>query len=237
LQGIGVRLQSLLLGFLPILGMLGKHTMNRKPYQGPVNDKEKSKRRLIEAVGAVIRDKGYTGLTATNISKAAGLDRRLITLYFGTIETLIETYVRGNDFWIQAADSAAQTLNAEPREPIQYLINSVLQNQLDYFLHDEEMQKIVLWQISQSTKIMSEVCEAREQVGHPFFALADQELKGQDVDHRAVTALLVAGIYHLVLYSKSTACTMCEIDLHTPEGMGRIKKAISVVLNCAFTSK
>jgi hypothetical protein len=158
LQGIGVRLQSLLLGFLPILGMLGKHTMNRKPYQGPVNDKEKSKRRLIEAVGA------------------AGLDRRLITLYFGTIETLIETYVRGNDFWIQAADSAAQTLNAEPREPIQDLINSVLQNQLDYFLHDEEMQKIVLWQISQSTKIMSEVCEAREQVGHPFFALADQTI-------------------------------------------------------------
>ena len=72
--------------------------MNRKPYQGPVNDKEKSKRRLIEAVGAVIRDKGYTGLTATNISKAAGLDRRLITLYFGTIETLIETYVREMTF-------------------------------------------------------------------------------------------------------------------------------------------
>lgn len=207
--------------------------MNKKPYQGQVNDKERSKQKLIEAVGAVIREKGYTGLTATNISRAAGLDRRLITLYFGSVNTLIETYVRGNDYWIGTFD-ANKISEAHQAGCTREMLNNLLQNQLDYFLKDEEMQKIILWQISQSTKLMKEVSEEREKVGHHFFALADQELKGKDIDLRAVTALLVAGIYYLVLYSRSTDCKICEIDLNTPEGMQRIKAAIMAILEKTY---
>jgi len=53
----------------------------------------------------------------------------------------------------------------------------LLINQFDYFFKEEEMQKIVLWQISERTKIMKEVCEERESLGSQFFALSDKELK------------------------------------------------------------
>lgn len=100
----------------------------------------------------------------------------------------------------------------------------MLINQLDYFSTEEEMQKIILWQISQSTRIMKEICEERELLSKHFFALSDQELQGKDIDLRAVSALLVAGIYYLVLHTKSTDTTFCEIDLNTTEGLARIKK-------------
>ena len=67
--------------------------MIRKKYQGKYNDKERSKSKLLNAVGKVLQSKGYTGLTATNIAKEAGLSRRLITIYFDSVEDLIE-----NDF-------------------------------------------------------------------------------------------------------------------------------------------
>ena len=77
--------------------------MTRKRYQGEINDKERSKQKLIKAVGIVLKNKGYIGLTATNIAKAAGLSRRLITMYFGSVDELVETYVRNKDFWLAAS--------------------------------------------------------------------------------------------------------------------------------------
>jgi len=210
--------------------------MSKKPYQGQINDKEKSKQRLIEAVGTVIKSKGYTGLNATNISKAAGLDRRLISLYFGTIDTLIETYIRGKDYWLAASGDAVDMIKENRGENTRRILDHLLHNQLDYFFTDEEMQKIVLWQISQSTQIMKEICEERELLSKDFFALSDVELKGRDLDLRAVSALLVAGIYYLVLHAKSTDSLFCEIDLNTKGGMERIKKAISFILEKTYNN-
>lgn len=208
--------------------------MTKKRYQGPSNDKERSTQKLIEAVGSVIKSKGYTGLTATNIAKVAGLSRRLITLYFGTVEHLIETYVRGKDYWLAASGTAVDMVKSNKGENTREILDCLLQNQLEYFYTNEEMQKTILWQISESSQIMNEVCEEREQLGKFFFMLSDKELEGKDVDLRATSALLVAGIYYLVLHAKSTDTFFCEIDLKKPEGIERIKKAISLILEHTY---
>lgn len=211
--------------------------MSRKPYKGEMNDKERSKQRLIDAVGTVIKSKGYAGLNATNISRAAGLDRRLITLYFGTLDTLVETYIRGNDYWIAASGDAVNLISNNKGENTKEILDALLQNQLEYFWNDTEMQKIVLWQISESTQIMKEICDEREMLSKHFFSLSDIELAGTDMDLRAVSALLVAGIYYLVLHAKSTDSTFCEIDLKSQEGLERIRKAISVILKKAYEAQ
>lgn len=210
--------------------------MTKKRYQGASNDKERSIRKLIDAVGTIIKAKGYTGLSITNISKAAGLSRRLITLYFGTVDNLIETYVKGKDYWLAASGDAVKMIDENGGENTQQILNCLLQNQLDYFFTEEEMQKIVLWQISQSSQIMKEICEERELLGSRFFVLSDKELEGRDIDLRAVSALLVAGVYYLVLHAKSTDTLFCEIDLNTPEGMKRIKDAISLILKNTYNT-
>lgn len=204
--------------------------MTKKRYQGSINDKERSTLKLIEAVGTVIKTKGYKGLTATNIANTAGLSRRLITFYFGSVEELIETYVRGKDYWVAASGNAGKMMEGNKGEQTREILECLLSNQLDYFYDNEEMQKIVLWQISESTKIMKEICEERELMSKVFFALSDQELKGKDIDLRASSALLVAGIYYLVLHAKSTDTLFCEIDLKTSEGIERIRKAVKLIL-------
>ncbi|MBT2560083.1 TetR/AcrR family transcriptional regulator [Pedobacter sp. ISL-68] len=210
--------------------------MTKKRYQGPSNDKERSMQKLIDAVGVVIKTKGYTGLSATNIAQAAGLSRRLITQYFDTIENLIETYVRGKDYWLATAGDAVDMIKRSNGNNTRNILDCLLQNQLDYFLSNEEMQKTILWQISERTKIMTEVCEERELLSKFFFALSDKELEGRNIDLRAVSAILVAGIYYLVLHAKSTDVLFCEVDLNKPEGMERIKNAISLLLKKTYES-
>lgn len=210
--------------------------MTKKRYQGPSNDKERSTQKLIDAVGTIIKTKGYIGLSATNISEAAGLSRRLITIYFGSIDNLIETYVRGKDYWVAASGDAVGLMEKNQGENTRQILECLLQNQMDYFFNDEEMQKIVLWQISQRSQIMYEVCEERERLGSHFFALADKELKGKNIDLRAVAGLLVAGIYYMVLHAKSSDSLFCEIDINKPEGMKRIKDAISLILKNTYNN-
>nr|WP_294874846.1 TetR/AcrR family transcriptional regulator [uncultured Pedobacter sp.] len=211
--------------------------MEKKRYQGALNDKDRSKQKLIHAVGIVIQNKGYTGLTVTNISKAAGLDRKLITLYFGSVDNLIEIYVKSKDYWVAAAGNAGNMIENNEGKDTKRILENLLFNQLDYFYGNEEMQKIVLWQISQRSQIMYQVCEEREQLSSTFFALTDKELQGNNVDLRAIAGLLVAGIYYMVLHAKTTDSLFCEIDINKPEGMKRIKEAISLVLEYAYSNK
>ena len=210
--------------------------MTRKKYKGEINDKERSKKKLINAVGKVLKSKGYVGLTATNIAKAAGLSRRLITIYFESVDDLVETYVRNKDYWIAASGNTGQIIEENKGQDTKRIIESLLQNQLSYFYNNAEMQKLILWEISKKTKIMQEVCEDRERLGSKIFELTDKELKGKDIDIRAVSALLVAGVYYMVLHAKSTDTLFCEIDINTPKGMDRIKNAISFILENTYNS-
>lgn len=209
--------------------------MARDTYRGTSNNKERSKQRLVDAVGEIVRTTGYTALTSSNIAKTAGVDRKLINLYFGSLESLVETYVRGKDYWVEAAGNAASFMENISNDTLQQVMESVLIHQFEFFSENEEMQKIVLWQLSERSKIMFEVAEEREKLGAAFFEVADPFFQKSDVDIRAVAALLVAGIYYMVLHSKSNDSLFCQIDITQPEGAARIKNAIRQIISEAFT--
>lgn len=210
--------------------------MTKKRYQGEFNDKMRSMQKLIDAVGTIIKTKGYTGLSATNIAKAAGLSRRLISIYFESVDDLVETYVRGKDYWIVASGDASQMIKNNKGANTKEIMDCMLQNQLEYFYNNPEMRNIILWQLSQKTKIMYEVCEDRERLGSKFFELSDKELKGKNIDLRAVSALLVAGVYYMVLHAKSNDTPFCEININEPQGMKRIKNAISKIIENTYNN-
>ena len=208
--------------------------MVKKRYQGETNDKERSMQRLLEAVGCVIKEKGYAGLGPTNIAKAAGLSKRLIYFYFGSVDNLIEKYVRSKDYFAGASNGADQLLEQNKESGTCKLLESILISQLEHFNNNEEMQKIILWQISERSQIMFEVAETREKVGTEFFELADKELDRKKADLRAVAGLLVGGIYYMVLHAKSNDSLFCEIDVNSQDGINRIKNAIGDILSDTY---
>ena len=206
----------------------------RKRYQGEINNKERTKLKLVQAVGEVIKDKGYTALNSSNIAKAAGLSRRVISLYFGDVENLIEIYVKGKDYWGGIAEEVNIIGQDDFKEDTRKILETLLLNQFRYFYDNEEMQKIVTWQVSEPSDIMLHVCNTRERISEMFFKHSDKELDGKNIDLRPVAALLVAGIYHLVLHAKNTNSLFCELDINKPDDFQRIEKAIGLVLKLVY---
>jgi len=209
--------------------------MARKTYQGEKNNKSRTMNKLIQAVGIVLKQKGYTGLTVSNITAEAGVDRKLVSVYFGSVNNLIETYIKGKNYWDTINESAINLLTTAPETSTRLILENLLLTQLEHFTNDEEMQKVVLWQISENTELMAHVTASREEIYPLLFPKADQELKDQQVDLRAISSILVAGIYYLVLHTKTTNSTFCEIDLTTDQGMGRIKTTIKKILEDTYS--
>jgi AcrR family transcriptional regulator len=208
--------------------------MVTRGYAGIKRDKERTKKKLLDAVGEIIRSVGYTGLTVSNIAKQAGVSRRLITIHFESVDDLIETYVRGKDYWTTPAVTDNGLSEIKKPEDTRAILETLLTNQLDYFSREEEWQKIILWQISARSKVMFEVAEEREKLSADFFKAADELFAKTDVDIRAIAGLLVAGIYYMVLHAKSNDSLFCEIDVNSKEGISRIKNAITEILFDAY---
>jgi len=209
--------------------------MAKKTYAGVKNDKEKTKRKIIDAVGVIIKRDGFKGLGVRAVAREANVHHSLINTYFGSLDSLVEIYIRGKDYWTIPETSSNNSLTTSANPDTRQILQDLLLNQLQYFSKEEEMQKIILWQISERSKIMFEVAEEREKLGAEFFKLADPFFEGTDVDLRAVAGLLVGGIYYMVLHAKSNDSLFCQIDLNSEAGIERIKKAISIILEDAYS--
>jgi AcrR family transcriptional regulator len=193
-------------------------------------DKERTKIKLLEAVGLIIKTNGYSGLGVNKIANLAGVHKKQIYDFYGSVEQLIETYVRSKDYWVSFSDKVSDMVNQHKDNYGKELADFIMLNLLDYFYEQEETQKILLWQLSERSDTMYEVSESREKIGSSFFKITDPVFEGTDINIRATSAILIAGIYHLVLHAKSNDSLFCEIDINTPEGMGQIKKQLSRII-------
>jgi len=206
----------------------GKTT--RKVTSGPVRDKARTMKKMIAAVGKVIQKKGYPGLTAPNIAKAAQIDKKLVWTYFGGVDQLIEAYISQKDFWNFSAqkeiESFLQTNNTLSKEEI----NTLLLNQFETLLKDKALQKIIHWEIGESNDTLRRLADQREEIGEELFSRTKADFEHSTIDIRARLALLISGIYYLSLHAKSNGSMFCGIDINDPEGKARIESSITAMI-------
>ncbi|MFD2970148.1 TetR/AcrR family transcriptional regulator [Sphingobacterium bambusae] len=206
----------------------------RKVVSGPIRDKEKTKRRLIATVGKVLQKYTYSGLTITNIAKESGLNPKLIYLYFGSLDGLIEEYILEKDFWSAKSRTHLTELLEQPETIGSTAINEVMQLQFDSFLKDKSIQRIIHWEMGMKNKLLRKVADDREDMSNQLLAHIDSTFEGTDVDIRATLALVLGGIYYLTLHAKNNGSTIAGIDINEDEGRERIENAIERLISRDF---
>ncbi|MBO6186048.1 MAG: TetR/AcrR family transcriptional regulator [Chryseobacterium sp.] len=207
---------------------------SRKRTSGKLRDKERTKVKMIQAVGKVLLKKGYTGLNASSIAKEAGIDKSLVWTYFGSLDKLVEEYIAQRDFWkYKAADSINNMLTFKDGIKAEYM-SCLLQFQFQSLLDDEILQRIMLWGISEKKDFLRHISDERELIGEEVFKIVDPQFKDSNIDIRGILAILVAGIYYLVLHGKTNGSLFCGIDLNTADGEDRIKESISQIISMAY---
>lgn len=205
--------------------------MPRKVVQGPIRDKEKTKQKLLAAVGKILRVKGYSGLKVSKIAAVAGFDKKLIYEYFGSTDKLIDEYIKSQDYWSKfnpnVEEEKVTTIGKE------VLTQGILM-QFESLKKNKELQKIILWELSESKPILKKLVQQREDVGAELFAVTDPIFGENAKRFRAILALIVSGAYYLNLYPAYNANEFCGLDMKTDEGRSEIEKAIVDIVDFAY---
>ncbi len=206
----------------------------RKVTSGKLRDKVRTKNKMVQAVGKVLLKKGYTGLNATSVAKEAGVDKSLVWTYFGNLDNLVEEYIAQRDFWKYKAKDSIETLTTETKVINDDDMAALLQFQFKALLEDEILQRLMLWGISEKKQFLRKASDDRELIGEEIFKNMDSKFKNSNVDVRGIFAIVVAGIYYLVLHAKTNGSLFCGIDLNTADGEERIKESISQIIKMAY---
>lgn len=209
----------------------------RKVTDGPIKNKERTKKNLIRAVGKIFEKEGHTGLNVVKIARAAKVDRKLIYLYFGSLDNLLQQYFKEKDFWMPPNNKYISGLLLHKKPLTQKNILTILEEQLENMMTNKIFQKTMLWEISEKNKLTRTIADEREKVGEQLFKLTESQFKNRRTDLRATLALQIAGIYYLALHAKTNGSTFCGIDINRPEGRKRIENALARILAHVYAAE
>ncbi len=194
---------------------------------------QKTKARIKEAVGYIIKNKGYVGLTVSNIAKAAGMAPGLITYYYESIDTLVEEYLHERDYWMTFAEKMKEAISKPTNDP-EELLQSIIMADLEGFESDIVMRKFITWEVSEYTDLLRRESEAREAFSNLIFQKVGPYFENTDVDIRMVASLLIGGIYYVILHGEVNGSTFCGLDTTTDDGRALMRKTLQQMVSWAF---
>ena len=193
-------------------------------------DKEKTKARILAAVGKLLAESGFQKLGVNAISREAGVDKVLIYRYFKDLPSLLQCFGQEGDYWIKSQELIGDesTVNAETlADWMAYLLLK--------FLSDLKgrpiTQEIMRWELLEGNELTRELATVRDQVASEVLQFLEQkaQLSSVNKDIPAISAVLVAGVIYLTLRTKVSDSFM-GINLSSSEGQHRIKAALESIL-------
>jgi len=189
--------------------------------------------RLIGAVGETLAEEGHHGLGMNKIALRAGVSKPMVYEYFGNQNGLLKAYIGRKDSWLAYFESLE--LPEDPTtEELKDCFIKMLQDQFRFFHSDKEMQKLVLWQISEYNPLMRATCEAREREGVRLLELADGHFRKSGISLKAVMGMLVGGIYYTVLHDSAGLGTIAGIDIRNEKEFNTVLKTIEQIIGWTF---
>ncbi|WP_260200473.1 TetR/AcrR family transcriptional regulator [Cruoricaptor ignavus] len=187
---------------------------------------------MLNAVGKILKSKGYQGLQVTKIATAAGVDKKLIYDYYGSVDKLINEYLKQRDYWNSVSELVETT---DINDGGKVLAKVLLSGQFDELKKNKELQKIILWELSESKSALRKLADEREAAGEEMFAsITDRYFGSEAKKFRALMAILVSSSYYLNLHADFNGSAFCGLDLKDDEDRNVVKGVISEMIDMFF---
>ncbi len=194
-------------------------------------DSEKTKKKIIRAVGRLLAREGFGNVGINAVAREAGVDKVLIYRYFGGLPELLREYAAQGGFW-PANDELMADL-PQPATPAQTGATAMV-NHLRALRSRKITQEIMRWELIKRNSLTDELAMSRERQGMALLesAMAEAGLP-EGFDIAAPAALIHAGITYLILRSK-TADVYMGLDLKSDEDWTRIEEAAARLVNVMY---
>jgi len=195
---------------------------------GSVRDREATRQRLIQAVGTILAQNGFTGLGVNAVARAAGVDKVLIYRYFGGLPELTIAFGREGNFWPTIEELAGGGLERFAQLPLETKLQRLSRNFTQAIRKRPLTQEIMAWEMVERTQLTVELETIRENTMIRFFELFFPSLTPQ-LDLHAIAAVIGSAVSYLACRARKVQWYN-GVDLQSDEGWLRIERAIDTII-------
>lgn len=188
---------------------------------------------FMDAVKSVIEKDGFSKTTLASIVDRADIMPNVFYNRYNSLDELFDEYVKRYDYWL-----ADVTVNYDLKQIADYreTFAEVLKGLADSLYTNKSMQQLLIWELAEENDITSRSAKLREANGSELIDILHNAYSAinKEVDIRVVTALLIGGIYYLILHRNRS--TFCKIDFSKKEGKELLKNTIHSLTRLIFDS-
>jgi len=196
-------------------------------------NKEATKRKILDATARIILRDGFNAVGINAVAKESGVDKVMIYRYFDDITGLLKAFATEKDYWLVVFNDNPQDLNKASVEDLKNISIGLFTGLLKNLMQNKEMQELILWELIDKNEISAKTTALREEQGIVIMKQFENIFKAKGIDLAAFSAVMVAGIYFLVLRSK-TVDVFNSVPLNKPEGWKRIEKVVEYTCGLMF---
>ena len=202
----------------------------RAPKAQPrTRDAAATRERILSAVGTLLVREGFGALGVNAVAREAGVDKVLIYRYFGGIDELLETWGNHSDFW----PSVEEMLGAVPEADPAQLAAGLLKRHLQALRARPHTLEVMAWEAVTRHPLTRVLDRIREERSERLMQALPAGLRSSDLDLAALSALLGAGMQHLLLRSR-TVTVFNGVPLDTTDGWCRLEGALDLICERLF---
>lgn len=185
---------------------------------------------IHKAAVSQIKKKGFPLALVTDIVKRAKIEPVVFYNRYKNLDEFYDTFVKDYDYWL--SDLVRDSIeNIDSEEAYSNVIEKILNN----LLSDEIMTELLRWEVADGNNITERTARLRTMHAVDIFRNYEEKHAGIGIDVTAVSALLVAGIYYMLLHKDRSS--MIGIDINEPAGKRRIVNAIREISRLIFQEK
>lgn len=191
---------------------------------------EALEKKVMRATKEIIEAHGFAALTEQAVVGRAGVDRRKYRARYKNLQVLVREFVSMNDYWLgNLSVGICGTLGIES------FVHQTCLNLVRSLYNDRVMQRMLIWELDSDNEITREIAKLRETKNRSLVnAFAKHaEVTGEDIP--ALMALLVGGIYYMILHSGRS--TFCGVDFSTVKGKKRLADAINFMVQTIYAKR
>ena len=153
---------------------------------------------------------------------------------FCSLDNLVEQYIIQRDFIKFTAHDSINILLNSSEKHTKNTCKRIALNRFTTLLEDDILQKIILWELSESKDFLINLANQREAVGEELFKRVAIHFNNDTLKLRAIMDLLIGGIYYLALHGKINGSLFCGLDVNIEKDKQLIEKTIEDIIAFAF---
>lgn len=176
----------------------------------------------------LVEQNGFNNVSVTTLMARANIESNVFYRRYASIDNLYDTLAKRYDFWINDTIKIAELNDLGPRK----FFAKTLKTLYKEFQQNAVMQKLLLWEMSSDNSTTRRTALMRDTMNLSMVEYYDQIFKSAKINIRSIIAILISGIYYLILHKDRAP--FCSINFNTPEGEKAFSEAVDTLVELLF---